>query len=237
MKHSEFMKHETCLCDDITGLIMKKICWNSLIRDPLTKRSGAIQALRSHRKLCLTGTPLQNHLSDLYTLLRFLRVDPWCREEVWQTFIKENIGRKSPRGIDLLQRLLATVSLRRLKSEVLRLPAKRERVVGLQLTQPWRDHYQKRYSNFAKTYGVDRASGSWDSTDFFQQLTMLQIYCNSPALIDAEKFDMPHRAITWRDSPKIVHLVSDLKRHLASDQNGKTPKAVIFSQWTEFLHK
>ena len=66
---------------------------------------------------------------------------------------------------------------------------------------------------------------------------MLQIYCNSPALIDAEKFDMPHQAITWRDSPKIVHLVSDLKRHLASDQNGKTPKAVIFSQWTEFLHK
>lgn len=147
--------------------------WNSFIRDPMTKRSGAILALKSHRKLCLTGTPLKNHLGDLYTLLRFLGVDPWCREEVWQTFIKENIQCKAPRAIELLQRLLATVSLRRLKSEVLTLPAKRERKVGLQLTQPWREHYRKQYSCFAETYGVDRAIGSWDSTNFFQQLTML----------------------------------------------------------------
>lgn len=55
-------------------------------------------------------------------------------------------------------------------------------------------------------------------------------------MVDPRNFDIPQQATTWRDSPKIIHLVSDLNIHLASDQNGKTAKAVVFSQWTEFLN-
>ncbi|KAI9608610.1 hypothetical protein H4Q26_004795 [Puccinia striiformis f. sp. tritici PST-130] len=206
-----------------------------LIRDAATKRSRAIIALKTQRKLCLTGTPLQNQLSDLYTLLRFIRVDPWSREEVWQTFIKPNIRRKSAKAIELLQQLLATVSLRRLKTEVLHLPPKVEQYVGLPLLEPWQEDYHHRYHNFAAKFGVDRGGGSWDSSEFFQELTMLRLYCDHPSLIDGTRYDLPKRETTWRDSPKIIHLISDLKEHLHSEQSGQIAKAVVFSQWTSFL--
>ncbi|KAI9611778.1 hypothetical protein KEM48_004442 [Puccinia striiformis f. sp. tritici PST-130] len=206
-----------------------------LIRDPATKRSRAILALQTERKLCLTGTPLQNQLSDLYTLLRFIRVDPWSREEVWQTFIKPNIRRKSAKAIELLQQLLATVSLRRLKTDVLQLPPKVEEYVGLPLPEPWQEDYNNRYHKFAAKFGVDRGGGSWDSSEFFQELTMLRLYCDHPSLIDARRYDLPKKETTWRDSPKIVHLMLDLKGHLYSEQTGQVPKAVVFSQWTSFL--
>ncbi|KAI9629098.1 hypothetical protein KEM48_011169 [Puccinia striiformis f. sp. tritici PST-130] len=206
-----------------------------LIRDPATKRSRAILALQTERKLCLTGTPLQNQLSDLYTLLRFIRVDPWSREEVWQTFIKPNIRRKSAKAIELLQQLLATVSLRRLKTDVLQLPPKVEEYVGLPLPEPWQEDYNNRYHEFAAKFGVDRGGGSWDSSEFFQELTMLRLYCDHPSLIDARRYDLPKKETTWRDSPKFVHLMLDLKGHLYSEQTGQVPKAVVFSQWTSFL--
>ncbi|KAI9607461.1 hypothetical protein H4Q26_005983 [Puccinia striiformis f. sp. tritici PST-130] len=208
---------------------------DALIRDPATKRSRAILALQTERKLCLTGTPLQNQLSDLYTLLRFIRVDPWSREEVWQTFIKPNIRRKSAKAIELLQQLLATVSLRRLKTDVLQLPPKVEEYVGLPLPEPWQEDYDNRYHEFAAKFGVDQAGGSWDSSEFFQELTMLRLYCDHPSLIDARQYDLPKKETTWCDSLKIVHLMLDLKGHLYSEQTGQVPKAVVFSQWTSFL--
>ncbi|KAA1073835.1 hypothetical protein PGTUg99_001926 [Puccinia graminis f. sp. tritici] len=206
-----------------------------LIRDPATKRSKAILALATQRKLCLTGTPLQNQLSDLYTLLRFIRADPWSREEVWQKYIKPNIRRKSAKAIELLQRLLATVSLRRLKTEVLHLPPRVEEYVGLSQTEPWQEDYDNRYHDFADKFGVDRGGGSWDSSEFFQELTMLRLYCDHPDLIDGLQYDLPKKETTWRDSPKIIHLISDLKDHLNSEQGGRIAKAVVFSQWTSFL--
>ncbi|OAV87422.1 hypothetical protein PTTG_29440 [Puccinia triticina 1-1 BBBD Race 1] len=206
-----------------------------LIRDPSTKRSRAILALESQRKLCLTGTPLQNHLSDLYTLLRFVRVDPWAREEVWQLFIKPNIRRKSVKAINLLQQLLTTVSLRRLKTEVLQLPPKVEEQVAVQLVEPWREDYRNRYYEFAEMFGVERESETWDAAEFFQQLTMLRLYCDHPGLVDMSKWSLPKTETTWSDSPKIVHLITDLKKHLTLEQGGKVAKAVVFSQWTNYL--
>ncbi|OAV93870.1 hypothetical protein PTTG_27191, partial [Puccinia triticina 1-1 BBBD Race 1] len=207
-----------------------------LIRDTSTRRSQAILAVKSRRKLCLTGTPLQNQLSDLYPLLHFLCVDPWSREDIWKTFIKPNIRQKLPQAIELVRRLVATVLLRRLKSDILQLPPKVDERIRLQLEQPWRDEYQKRYNVFAEEFGVDRAGGTWDLAEFFQHLTMLQLYCNHPRLIDASLFDIPQKETTWRDSSKIIHLITNLKLHLASNQSGKVAKAVVFSQWTSFLN-
>ncbi|KAI9606762.1 hypothetical protein H4Q26_006299 [Puccinia striiformis f. sp. tritici PST-130] len=161
-----------------------------LIRDPATKQSRAILALETERKLCLTGTP-------------FIRVDPWSREEVWQTFIKPNIRRKSAKAIKLLQQLLATVLLRRLKTDVLQLPPKLEEYVCLPLPEPWQEDYNNRYNEFAVKFGVDRGGGSWDSSEFFQELTMLRLYCDHPGMIDERQYDLPKKEMTWRDSPKL----------------------------------
>ncbi|KNZ50538.1 uncharacterized protein VP01_4363g2 [Puccinia sorghi] len=189
-----------------------------VIRDLLTKQSKAILGFQGNRKLCLTGTPLQNHLSNLFTLLQFIGVDPWAREEVSQACIKPNIRQKSPKAIDLLQQLLATVSLRSLKID---LPPKLEE--------------NKQYIDLANMYGVNRESDSWDSADFFQRLTMLRLYCNHPELTHESQYNLPQEGITWRDSPKVVRLVEDLKKHSSAEQDRQRAKAVVFSQWTMFL--
>ncbi|OAV86491.1 hypothetical protein PTTG_29875 [Puccinia triticina 1-1 BBBD Race 1] len=224
-------------CDELFGAIWFQTILDEahVIRDQATKQSRDILALESQRKLCLTGTPLQNHLSDLYTLLQFIRLDPWSRDEVWQTFIKPSIRHKSEKAIQLLQQLLATVSLRRLKTDVLQLPPKIEEQVGLPLQEPWDKDYRRRYHDFADRFGVDRGSKSWDLAEVFQQLTMLRLYCDHPGLVDASQYDLPKQETSWHNSPKIVHLIEDLKAHLKSEQGGRIAKAVVFSQWTNFL--
>ena len=133
---------------------------------------------------------------------------------MWQAYIKPNIRRKLPKAIELLQQLVATVSLRRLKSDVLVLPPKIEEPIGIKLVEPWRDDYLTKYEDFAELFGVNRAGGIWDSAEFFQQLTMLRLYCNHPGLVDASQYHLPNNNPTWRDSPKVFHLVNNLKKHL-----------------------
>ncbi|KNZ52660.1 uncharacterized protein VP01_348g7 [Puccinia sorghi] len=112
-----------------------------------------------------------------------------------------DIQRKSAKAIELLQQLLSTVSIRRLKTEVLNLPPKVEE----------------------------------EQVGFFRQLTMLRLYCDHPNLVDESKWELQKTKTTWRESPKIVHLITDLKKNLKSSQGSKIPKAVVFSQWTTFL--
>ncbi|PKI44139.1 hypothetical protein CRG98_035483 [Punica granatum] len=48
------------------------------IKSSKTQVAQAAFTLLSHCRWCLTGTPLQNNLEDLYSLLCFLHVEPWC---------------------------------------------------------------------------------------------------------------------------------------------------------------
>ena len=61
------------------------VSWGRIILDEAHKIKGrtnstakACYALRAVRRWCLTGTPLQNRVSELYALIRFLRVDPFA---------------------------------------------------------------------------------------------------------------------------------------------------------------
>lgn len=48
-----------------------------IIKNPSTDISMACCMLRSYTKWCITGTPLQNSLFDLYSLMKFLKHEPW----------------------------------------------------------------------------------------------------------------------------------------------------------------
>jgi len=55
-----------------------------LIKNPKTAVAKASFALNAEARWCLTGTPLQNSLDDIYSLLRFIRHEPWSDYGLWK---------------------------------------------------------------------------------------------------------------------------------------------------------
>ncbi|KAI7953427.1 hypothetical protein MJO28_005974 [Puccinia striiformis f. sp. tritici] len=56
----------------------------SMIRNPTTNRSFYIQGLKSNLVLCLTGTPFQNQLTDVQSLVKLLNIAPWSNNWIWK---------------------------------------------------------------------------------------------------------------------------------------------------------
>ncbi|KAK4209149.1 SNF2 family N-terminal domain-containing protein [Rhypophila decipiens] len=95
------------------------------IRNQGSDQFKAAVGLNSLRRWCLTGTPIQNRLDDLVSLLRFLHFEPFARGSVFYQHILEPLSKESPDRAFRLQALLRTVCLRR-KETLLKLPEPRE---------------------------------------------------------------------------------------------------------------
>lgn len=180
----------------------------------------------------MTGTPLQNELNDLYSLIKFLRIAPWNNEKFWKHCIHLPIQSGNENAILCLQNLMEVISIRRLKSTILHLPQKIQHGIGVKLIKPWDEEYENRFSNFTAMFGKNRDQGlGWDSATFFQNLSDLRQLCNHPGLV--EKGDT--RKYHWKDGAKVVHLITHLKQFLQGQRSVETPRAVVFSEYQRFL--
>ncbi|KAG9144009.1 hypothetical protein Leryth_013897 [Lithospermum erythrorhizon] len=59
------------------------------IKSSKSQISAAAAALIADRRWCLTGTPIQNKLEDIFSLLRFLRVEPWRSWAWWNKLVQK----------------------------------------------------------------------------------------------------------------------------------------------------
>ncbi|XP_031493852.1 helicase-like transcription factor CHR28 isoform X2 [Nymphaea colorata] len=85
------------------------------IKNYRTQVARACCGLRAKRRWCLSGTPIQNAIDDLYSYFRFLRYDPYSAYNFFCTAIKYPISRNSSNGYKKLQAVLGTMLLRRTK--------------------------------------------------------------------------------------------------------------------------
>ncbi|QLL30525.1 hypothetical protein HG536_0A03430 [Torulaspora globosa] len=86
------------------------------IRNRMTATSKAVLQLSSKCRWVLTGTPIINRLDDLYSLVKFLRLEPWSQIGYWKLFVSEPFERKQfKQAFDLVNAILGPVSLRRTK--------------------------------------------------------------------------------------------------------------------------
>jgi SWI/SNF-related matrix-associated actin-dependent regulator of chromatin subfamily A3 len=71
--------------------------------------------LEADRRLCLTGTPVQNKLDDLFALIKFLRLEPFTDKAVWTEYIGTPVKFGQAIGIARLQTIMKIITLRRTK--------------------------------------------------------------------------------------------------------------------------
>jgi DNA repair protein RAD5 len=87
------------------------------IRNRLAKTTKACYELKSSRKWLLTGTPIINRLDDLYSLIKFLELEPWANISYWNTFITVPFAKKDyKQALDVVQSILEPILLRRTKT-------------------------------------------------------------------------------------------------------------------------
>lgn len=78
----------------------------------------AICELAANRRLCMTGTPIQNKLEDIFSLLRFLRIKPFDNFKVWTEWITTPIKDDPIEGYSNIVELLRPITMRRMKNSL-----------------------------------------------------------------------------------------------------------------------
>jgi len=86
------------------------------IRSRKTRVFKACNALQARSRWCLSGTPVQNRLDDIYSLFMFLKLQPICDKAFWQKFIVQPLKNGNPLGFDRLRKVMRQICLRRDKS-------------------------------------------------------------------------------------------------------------------------
>ncbi|KAK6161357.1 hypothetical protein DH2020_004738 [Rehmannia glutinosa] len=107
---------------DSVNSIFHRVEWHRVVLDEAhtiksskTQAAQAAFAMTSYCRWCLTGTPLQNNLEDLYSLLCFLHVEPWCNWAWWNKLIQKPYENGDHRGLKLVKAILRPLMLRRTK--------------------------------------------------------------------------------------------------------------------------
>lgn len=163
------------------------------IRNPLTDISILCKHLRTAHRYILSGTPIQNNLIELWSLMDFVFPGRLGSLTVFKAEIAQPISaggyvsasslqvQTSYRCACILKDLVAPYLLRRIKADVAQsLPAKREQVLFCQLTQ-----YQRQlYEHYISSEDV-RAILAGEK-NILAGIDILRKICNHPALLKAE---------------------------------------------------
>jgi SWI/SNF-related matrix-associated actin-dependent regulator of chromatin subfamily A3 len=96
-------------------------CWTDVvivahwIRHQDTKQFRAVMEIDAQRRWCLTGTPIQNRLEDVGSLIKFIRVVPFVSNATFRRYIIEPLLTEAPNSAENLRLLLGSACLRRTK--------------------------------------------------------------------------------------------------------------------------
>ena len=196
------------------------------IKNRTTRASRAAMNLKSDARVILTGTPLQNHLGELWNLFQFINpgmLGPW--PHFMDKYIRTPFDGDKER--ELRERISPFV-LRRSKHEVLdELPEKisYEKMVTLspeemQIYEKTRHDAEVKFKRH-KT-AVERQEAKALDLSFFRELMKLRQLADSVSLVFPE----------WRRGSSKISVLKDMVLSLGADSSNRT---IIFSQFTGFL--
>lgn len=168
----------------------------SIIKEHTTIQARAACELSASRRTALSGTPLQNSLNDLYSLVRFLRLEPFTDRAIWTQHIGALAKSGNPLGVSRLQLIMRHLALRRTKQSkdkdgkpILDLPPNNLHLVTLEFGAAehafYSSHHTRYKHDFQKLVDTDTVMKNYCS--ILQELLRLRQICVHSALVrDAE---------------------------------------------------
>jgi hypothetical protein len=194
------------------------------VKNASTASAKAVRLLRGENRLALSGTPVENHLGELWSLFEFLNPGMLGEAKMLQMTggLARNPGEDARK---LLAQALRPLILRRTKQQVAReLPEKTEQTIfceleGAQKKQydDLRRHYRETLLSRVDTQGMGRAK-----LGVLEALLRLRQAACHPGLLDAKRTD--------EGSAKIDTLLDQL-----DEVRQEGHKALVFSQFTSLL--
>ncbi|PBP18554.1 SNF2 family domain-containing protein [Diplocarpon rosae] len=162
------------------------------IKNRQSKTARACYEIDAEHRWVLTGTPIVNRLEDLFSLVRFLRVEPWSNFSFWKTFITVPFESKDfMRALDVVQTVLEPLVLRRTKDmktptgeALVPLPLKTVEIVNIELSAPEREVYDHIFTRAKRTFAASVEAGTVLKayTSIFAQILRLRQTCCHPIL-------------------------------------------------------
>ena len=209
------------------------------IKNAATKQARAVRSLTAPRRIALTGTPVENRLADLWSIMEF--ANPGLLGTAEQ--FKDRFARPIERGnegadaaAERLRQATSSFILRRVKTDpniISDLPDKVEMKVVCNLTREQASLYQATVDEMlAAIQGAEKntaANGIAKKGLVLAMLTRLKQICDHPALFLKDGSRLPGR------SGKLARVEDLCDEVLAAGE-----KALLFTQYAEFggmLHK
>jgi superfamily II DNA or RNA helicase len=198
------------------------------IKNPRSRAAELVKGLQCEQRIALSGTPIENNLQELWSLMDFAVPGLLGSEAQFKQFFRTPIEQQhDEHRLLALRSQVAPYLLRRMKEQVAReLPPKTEVVRPVELKGKQRELYESiRIAAHEKIRGAMRQRGVGGSTvTILAALTKLRQLCCDPRLLQGE------HARGVRDSAKYQHLMELLR-----DQNAQGRKVLVFSQFASML--
>ena len=216
---------------------MTQVEWHSAvldeaqaIRNPITKRARAARKLKAGFRLVTTGTPIQNNLTDLYSLFSFINPGLLGSMEQYRRNFALPVEKDSdPDARARLRRVIAPFVLRRLKTEVLDdLPERTEIILHVEMSAEEAAIYEalrQRAMEDLETLPQGQAAEGERKLQVLAHLTRLRLACCNPRLVAPAEASAPIPA-----SSKLETFAETLAELLANRH-----KALVFSQFVKHL--
>lgn len=212
--------------------LLASVDWNCIVLDeaqniktPSTKQARAVRSFGAPRRIALTGTPVENRLTELWSIMEFLNPGYLGSFESFQSGFAVPIERyHDPAKTSHLRGLIQPFVLRRMKTDrsiISDLPEKMEMKVFCTLTTEQATLYEAVLQEMLER--AESAEGIQRRGIVLGGLTRLKQICDHPALFLHDNTTFGGR------SGKIARLEEMLEEVLDAGE-----RALIFTQFAEF---
>jgi len=216
--------------DDINALLRPDVVVldeAQRIKNWQTKTARRVKSLRAPHAFVLTGTPVENRIDELYSIVQYL--DPEILGPLFRFnrdfYELDERGRPIDyKNLAELRERVAPVMLRRRKADVEKeLPGRTVKTYFVPMVEEQKERYEEYRAPAAQLIAqAQRRPLRQQEFDRLQQLlACMRMTCDTPAILDP----------TCRVSPKLEELEGILEDILAEDGR----KVIVFSEWERML--